>query len=60
MSASGLPGINLVVLLVYENLPNLLRHGKFAEGFTLPIPLAVIPDHCIHPVSAALWGLRFW
>jgi hypothetical protein len=31
----------LVVLLVYENLPNLLRHGKFAEGFTLANPLAV-------------------
>jgi hypothetical protein len=39
--------IDLVVLLVYENLPNLLRHGKFAEGFTLPNPLAVIPDRFI-------------
>jgi hypothetical protein len=37
----------LVVLLVYENLPNLLRHGKFAEGFTLANPLAVIPDRFI-------------
>src|SRR5580704_5483552 len=39
--------VNLVVLLVYENLPNLLRHGKFAEGFTLANPLAVIPDRFI-------------
>jgi hypothetical protein len=39
--------INLVILLIHKDLPNQLRHGKFAERFALPNPGPIIPDGLI-------------
>src|SRR5579864_5922629 len=36
--------IDLVVLLVHQNLPDLLGHGKLAQRFALTHPLTVIAD----------------
>ena len=39
--------VNLVILLIYENLPNQFRHCKFAELFALPNPDSIIPDRLV-------------
>ena len=42
--AKGSSQIDLMVLLLNEDLPNLLCHGILPERFTLPDAIAVIPD----------------
>jgi zinc-ribbon domain len=39
--------VNLVILLVYEDLPDQFSHGKFAERVALPNPGSIIPDSLI-------------
>jgi hypothetical protein len=41
----------LVILFIYEDLPNQLRHGKFAERFALPNPCRRATAHTVSPLS---------